>query len=269
MFVLHLKNGLCNRIRTILAYWIIWKRTKKPILVVWIPDKECPCHYLDYFLPIPGVRFLNVVSDKNIHVLKYRKDLDYHFGSTLISSVAKRYHMKITRKDVLTAYQQVKVKKEVIQKVEVVTKNADLANCIGIHLRRTDFGELLKKRNWVTKTDEQAEKFIEEEIKKQPDRKFFLATDNQKTQEWLQDRFPQRILIYEAIQEKDELRQTPMEQAVIELFLLSRCKEVSICPHSSFSITARHLNRVYKLSKGLPIPGYSGRSLLSLPEMSD
>ena len=74
---------------------------------------------------------------------------------------------------------------------------------------------------------------------------FFLSTDNLETQTKFKKLFNNRIIFFDSIKESDNLRKTSLENAIIDLFLLSKCKQIIGSNGSSYSKFAILLNNNY------------------------
>jgi hypothetical protein len=58
-FVLMLRGGLANRLRTVLGFRLVASLCDAELLVCWKPSPACPGHFLDVFEPIAGVSFID------------------------------------------------------------------------------------------------------------------------------------------------------------------------------------------------------------------
>lgn len=109
---------------------------------------------------------------------------------------------------------------------------------IGLHLRRGDAFQTRCRNLYMRSSDSAFVKAIEENIERDNDVSFFLATDCQETQFMLQSRFGKRIITNERKRfVKSELGKPKQNQsdAVIDLWLLSRTARILGTNRSSFS----------------------------------
>jgi hypothetical protein len=106
------------------------------------------------------------------------------------------------------------------------TEKYDINERIGLHIRRTDFIDkygILKLKDF--------EKIIESSLLQ----RFFLATDDKKTYDYLISKYENVIGFSSSDFIEDDVRQTPLHRALIDLELLARCKKIIKTEHSSFS----------------------------------
>ena len=65
-------EGLCNRLRAVLSYRLVAHEAGRPLICIWQKDAYCPGHFIDLFLPIPGVKFVKQPpegkSSADIHI---------------------------------------------------------------------------------------------------------------------------------------------------------------------------------------------------------
>ena len=213
------KSGLSNRLRTILGYRKKAIMEGKTLKVFWnTTNKECLCHFYDLFEPINNVVFIN----KNEVSI-------YHFvGQKTYQNIVKSVSQKEIDKDYIDL---IKPKLNIQNNIDAFIKKYDIPNTISIHVRRTDHISLASKHNKYT-SDIDFDNFI----KKYSDKKIFLSTDNDKTQEFYKNKYPDRILIYEDIKKNNKnLRKTSIENAVIDIFIASKSKFFKPSGFSSFS----------------------------------
>jgi hypothetical protein len=122
-----------------------------------------------------------------------------------------------------------------VQRIARVIDNyaGRLANSVGVHIRRRT------EVNWVIENSP-TQSFIDHmraEVEADPNVEFFLATDDQREEANVTQAFPGRIFSYPK-QSRRRDDQTGIEEAVIDLFCLARCRKVLGSWRSSFSETA-------------------------------
>jgi hypothetical protein len=127
-----------------------------------------------------------------------------------------------------------------IQKdIDKYTKELDLKNTIGLHIRRTDLKEQHKSPDvWFDQN-------IQSELNKNPDARFFLATDNKWTEEKFMMKYGDSMVKTERTF-NDELdggemypgghrhRHSPISEGLVDMMLLSKTQKVYGCHGSSF-----------------------------------
>lgn len=139
-----------------------------------------------------------------------------------------------------------------------------LSERTGVHIRYTD--NLATQRDWVGKIEgfrpelvsrlEGFEKYIAGEIDARPDARLFLATDNPSVERRFRKRFGRHIITYPKtyrgilsrwlarLRYGRTVRTTPMSIAVIEFYLLARCRKLVGTYFSSFAELACVINGV-------------------------
>jgi hypothetical protein len=218
---IQLQYGLCNRLQTIIGFFTF--QNGKPLKALWIPDDECPGTFEECFEKIPN---LEIIHEKPI------------------KSLEKFY--RFPHEDYLLIYSN--YKKNYIRNHRIIRpthdtrryiKTLNLQNCIGIHIRRTDFLPHVKKNlpNIVSEIDnDYFTNLINNIIKKDSRQKIYLATDNYETQNMYFKLFPRNIIYRKKIPlDCKEKRHTSITDAAIDLFCLIECKEFYGTKESSFS----------------------------------
>jgi hypothetical protein len=203
--------GLCNRLRSLFSHLEYCNQKKEKLFVNWDPDKNCPGHFLDLFEPIEGLYFNHECSSPTYGACKHNFDANDIF-----------------------LYKQLKVKKQIINKVKDIQQLFD-GEYNAIHVRRTDHILIRKQRN-VYQSDELFFNFIEEN----KDKPLYIATDNLETQKIFYDKFAPLIKYIKFIQ-KSGFRHTSLEDSVIDLYLCIGAKKFKGTGWSSFSGLIRQL----------------------------
>lgn len=109
---------------------------------------------------------------------------------------------------------------------------------IGIHIRSTDNTESIKKSPF-----ELFIRKIEEELKRNPDASFFLATDNEDYQNRILQKFGSEKIIFQAKQFRRDVVDGIID-AVIDLFCLSKTSKIYGSYFSSFSHVAGRIGQI-------------------------
>jgi hypothetical protein len=107
--------------------------------------------------------------------------------------------------------------------------------CIGVHVRRVDDWEE-GVRNFAQSRDDHFIAIMDAVIARVPDVAFFLAADNEAMEKILRTRFGERVLFFRKTSRGRDRR--GVEEALIDLLLLSRTAAVLGTNFSSFSSTA-------------------------------
>lgn len=118
----------------------------------------------------------------------------------------------------------------------------DFNNPIGIHIRRTD-----NKNCIEASPDYLFYNKIEELIDKDKDVKIFLCTDDDNLKKDIKNKYGEHILTRNI---KERYTKGAMEDAVIDMLLLSKCKELYGCPSGFVELASTlgkiHLNILWK-----------------------
>ena len=121
-------------------------------------------------------------------------------------------------------------------KIDSLSDNFE--NVIGLHIRQTDLKVAI-----VNSTMEKFEERINGEIEKNENVKFFLATDSQKVESALIAKYPGRIIKQE-ISSYSRNVDSGIQDAVVDLFCLSRTKKIYGSVLSTFSYTASKIGGI-------------------------
>lgn len=197
--------GLSNRLRSLFSHLEYCKQKKEELFVNWTPDEDCPGHFLELFELPEGVFFNNTTSSPTYGICRHNFDANKMF-----------------------LYKDLKVKKEIMQKVKEVQDKLSL-DYNAVHIRRTDHVLIRKQRN-IYQPDELFFNFIDNN----KDRSLYIATDNLETQKIFYDKFAPLIKYIKFIQ-KSGFRHTSLEDSVIDLYLCIGAKRFKGTGWSSFS----------------------------------
>ena len=211
---INLNLGLCNRLRVLCSYYQEAKKQNKELRVQWERDKNCPGHFLDYFKPIEGVSFGKV--DKKASKGKWHPDFNPYEGHDIY-------------KDVLIPSDPIQSE---VNHLARIMRNDYTA----IHVRRTDHILNRNGKN-VFKPDSEFFKFLDK-----TDNRIYLATDNFNTQKVFYEKYAKRITFIKFII-KEGFRHTPLDDAVIDLYLCINAKTFDGTPWSSFTGLIKHIRR--------------------------
>ena len=211
-------SGLSNRIRTILGFLEVSNYYNKKLNVIWIKDNCCNGFFLKYFKPINNLSFDNF--KKNIH----------YMGQSTIENICKYYKVKFNKKKLYSNIKLVDILEKKLQ--QYIFKN-DISNSIGLHIRRTDYtGNIIGKIINGSNCDEEFFEYIQRYSK---NKNFFIATDNKETQDIYRTKYKKQALFYSKIKKNNNLRQTTLENAIMDIFVLSYCKRIKGTSNSSFT----------------------------------
>jgi hypothetical protein len=211
-------GGLSNMLRILFSYYYKALDENKKLKVIWKESQECNGSFLNYFKPIENIEFDNNLNNNNCY-------------DTNVAIDCSKYKISnIYEKLKLMDFMEKRVKNNIEQLDD---------NFIAVHIRRTDHVALAKSHNEYT-TDEEFINFID----KYDSYNIYLATDNIDTQLKFYAKYEKRIKVITFIEEKNNcLRQTSLEDAIIDIFTCSYAKYFLGSKSSSFSTTIKILNK--------------------------
>lgn len=233
--------GLCNRMRAIASAQKLAKANNARLIVLWEKThNELFCGFQDLFEPVNYcvfefeqksyilriilfilLRFCFLINDDLIRKekshFKFRNDKNYLFWCCGSIFDDETYESFVMKKELHNRYEK------------FVGNNVPK---IGIHIRRTDHSTSIT----YSSTDLFVS-LIESEIKKDSNTVFYLATDDTNESNFLHEKFGNSIISYpKKSWSRDS--QEGMEEALIELYALSKCEIIYGSLGSSYSETA-------------------------------
>lgn len=107
-------------------------------------------------------------------------------------------------------------------------------NVVGVHIRRTDNERAIE--------NSPTEAFVERMRQESADTHFYVATDDEGVKQLLRQEFPNRVSCLPRQAERGSLR--GMEDALVEMYLLSRCRHLIGSSCSTYSMTAAAIGRI-------------------------
>ena len=244
--------GLCNRLRGMFSVYTFADFLDIPFGFSWHPSNPCPCQFHEVFeVPSDVVyenerNWLNKKSNQ-IEIKLFRTfDTPWHFWNTIIKNdydlAWETFYDRY-----ITHLRKLKPTHQLNKSINNFVKKVNMEGRIGIHIRKTDFGKVRGKKTLKYRamdTDDLYFENLDNEIKKNPNIQFFLATDNAESRELYLNRYSDRIVTF--LSEDDfkfsKLRQTSVLDAVGDLWVLSKCKKIYGAKSSSFCEIASELN---------------------------
>ena len=266
-------GGLCNRLRTIDAAIALATVNDSYLQVIWQLNADLNCRFEDLFDLPPSIdrivqfdtsdrlsRFVEKIYRTKIGgiiqslyfkyvlrsfdlVLTYDRMESYHardyLGCDLPQLTADKrvyiatVHRFYPSKRPFIAFVPVERLQKIITKI---AENFD--NVIGVHIRRTDNRQSLAYSPTTAFIE-----LMQAEICVDSNTKFFVATDSQLEEEQLRQAFPDRIVTYQK-QSLDRDDPAAIEDAVIDLYCLSKCRKLIGSYYSSFTDTAHQIEEI-------------------------
>lgn len=209
-------NGLCNRIRFIMTHLKNARKRKKKLIVIWELSDECPGFFLDYFEHIKDIYF---IKDKKNLTINYTGHNGYIYN--LNNEIKLKSYMKYN----------------------IMSKIKKLDNkYIAIHVRRTDLIENIHNfpENWglkdINNINIESYKKYDSFIDLYPDYNLYIATDNRNTQDYFYNKYKDRINVIKFINTNNNLRQTSLEDSIIDMYMCIYANHFMGTSHSTFTI---------------------------------
>lgn len=240
-------GGLCNRMRAIVGAASLAQKMGKELLIIWTCDTTLNARFSDLFEQIPykvvecaldswkyktlyhwykDVKHCMILDDE--WILTHARGKDYSTWANQIEG----YNLYLqTNHDILLDgdYSIFKAKSSVIEEFNNI--NCD-ENTIGLHIRRTDNEKAIKYSPTCLFFAK-----VEEEVKANPQAKFYLATDDPQEEKTFVDRYGSSFLIYRK-HSLDRNNPIAIKDALVDLYNLSHCRKIYGSYWSSFSDTA-------------------------------
>lgn len=266
MITLVPSGGLGNRMRAIASGIALAEAANTPLRIVWFQDWGLGCNFDDLFCPFQ-LHHLDVelkeasFIDKCLYDRPRRKNLllpglyqHFHFDACLYEKevTTKYYHhfdfLKWCKdrdvyiascisffpsrlpKGIFDAFRPIPELQERINKIG----HAFPASVVGVHIRRTD--------NATAIADSPTELFIERMRQEDEAIDFYLATDSEEVKEEMKREFGDRIITSPHQAKRGDLE--GMQDALVELYTLSRTSLILGSSHSTFSNTAAEIGDI-------------------------
>ena len=220
------------------------------------------CAFMDLFEPIPGVEvierdppFALINSETNLYATRLHKllpnwvILNHHDVKSLVYEQQFDFR-QLKGRNVLMAsfvrffptakpfavFTPIKCLQQRIEEESVLFHQ----NTIGIHIRRTD-----NVQSIVHSPTELFEHAIEREIVLNPEVNFYLASDCSDTKQQLHKKYGERIITN--FDQSDRTTKEGIQQALVELYALSRTQKILGSYWSSFSDTAANISGIERI----------------------
>jgi len=214
--------GLCNRLRATLSCVHLARSLQVPLVVCWTDDEVCPGVFEDYFQTLPGVTFIPAPP---------RPGFQFDFDELW---------------DVLDGFLPDWTILKLNDRMEAKLRDTIAGVPKGYaasHIRKTDhtalFTKSLADRGIVPKTDEGYISFARRH------KSIWLAADCQETQNMMKSfDFEVHCL---PIEPSSQLRQTSIEQAILDLYMCVRATAFLGSTWSSFTQTIEALRLIKEI----------------------
>ena len=215
MVTIYPTGGLCNYLRVVFSYHEYAKSISSTLTVIWIKTDACPGYFLDYFEPIPTIQF--ITNHNTIHNTAHNRNNIMYKGC----SVHQQFQPNYTELKIKPYLQNI-----IQQKINVLN-----THYISVHIRRTDHIALAKKNNRYT-NDEAFVEFIE---KAGMHKLIYIATDNKATYDAFKKKYADRIKLEYHQTNQNSLRETSLQDAIIDIYMCVHSDTFMGSGWSSFS----------------------------------
>jgi len=245
-------GGLCNRMRTMAGVIGLSKMLNQKVVFVWINKPDMNIFFHQLFEDFP---YTVIDLQRRGRVFKILDFLKKHWRGKVIDDTYVRENCK---QHINEHIGNLLHKNLLIDTCENITLSIDFSifhplpsliaqrdaridgSTIGVHIRRLD--------NVLSIKYSPTELFVhrmKQEIEQNPSVYFYLATDSLEEERTLKDIFGGRIICF-AKRSLDRNNPDGIEDALIELYNLSRCKKIIGSYYSSFSDTAAYWGNIPK-----------------------
>lgn len=259
-------GGLANRFYAITSAIAFCKDYNVKLKVIWFKDKGMGADFHSLFKLSEDVdkSMVKIIDAKWYHYIYDRprkRNLWLPLGVQALCFSQRYYEKTVVRKlnigkmveyirnnksIYLVAYYNfynvgrfdfLLLKKVISERVDQIASSFSLKKVIGIHLRRTDNIYSIKNSPlslFITRMDQ--------ELACDPNLYFYVASDSLSDKLDLKKQFGDRVIM--SLKEAQRENVNGIIDALVELYILSRCKKIYGSSHSSFSILAAELGGV-------------------------
>jgi len=241
-------GGLCNRMRAIAGASKLAAHLGKNLLVIWTRDSSLNARFSDLFQPLP-CRLIDVRLASPIHrLLNFIFHVLFRYArmddatvytetrgkemSTWVGLFQRKKYLLETCHDIVQVSNPADFKDfKVSNKIKAIVETW-ASPVIGVHLRRSD-NEISIKYSPTSLFVER----MEDEIRRDSQVTFYLATDDTEEEQTLKKHFGSRVKTYS---KRSLNRNNPIAiiDAVVDLYHLSQCSKIYGSYFSSFSDVA-------------------------------
>ncbi|MBN2432225.1 MAG: hypothetical protein JXQ27_12165 [Acidobacteria bacterium] len=251
--------GLCNRLRVLAAALALSARTGQRLHVLWFRDRGLNCDFDRLFeVPSTFARLTQLHRDR-WYSHYYRQWLIRHSACHLEHADVVQRGRRGRSFDDLASFPSVYLAThkmflrdtsrfaafvpvaELRRIIEDVVRSFD-KHMVGVHVRRGDNSRAAEQSRTAAYV-----RGMQEEIRRQPQTRFFLATDSPEDERALRRAFPNRILVYPKTS-LDRNNPQAIREAVVDLLCLARTRRLLGSYWSSFSDTAARLGGIPRIT---------------------
>ncbi len=242
--------GLGNRLRALIGYHAMSQLLKVPFYLCWIPDEECDASFSDLFESTVVTLEFHELAElaRSRHVTVFGEPTpEFPDRAPWFHEIFRRHMASFTpwpefMHSVVSSLRNVTPTDHILETVNEFSLFHDLSNAVGFHIRHMD-NVTTHYRRW----SEQFSDFhpgsisliqgfvdaINDAVTKSP---VLLVTDNKEIEASLVQRYDKRIFVFQKQYISSPVgRTSSIQEALIEMMLLGRCKKVVGTYYSSFS----------------------------------
>jgi hypothetical protein len=260
MIIIEPAGGLCNRLRAIHSAIAMADSLDRPLEMVWLANDGMGASFRDLFeQPARISRVYEFDKNKKTFMKNIRYEIARNFRMQRLRpnlqppkvmdlldagfdfeslKVKRRIHIKswslfFGEEKSFFPFEPVK---ELREKISAVKNGFD--KTVGVHIRRSDLEESI-----ATSPTELFIQEMREEIAREPETRFFLATDDREEEERMGDLFGDRIIIFKKeTRSRQEL--VAIGDAVVDLYCLASTSRIIGSNGSSFTEVAARLGQI-------------------------
>ena len=259
--VVYPKCGLANRLRAVASASILAECTGRTLFVNWSRSGECNVEWEELFLnqiekhPFPPSSFkigVDLYDDIIIPMSLYRETprLALRGESDLVAvHTCRNFRPEEMTNEAHEEAKSLFYRKlrpiDTVQKTisDIQKRYFDGHDVIGVHIRRKDHLNFLKKDHRLVSPTGLFLEAMENILHANPATKFFLATDDEHEENLIRRLFHNAVIVHE---KGGSGRNTTkgMQDALVDWVLLSKTSRIIASYASSFSQEARVVNRI-------------------------
>ena len=251
-------HGLCNRLRALVGFQAFAKIVNSPFFILWEKDRACDADISELFNEnFKRISRKELDKSQNKNSAGMFNSIEW-FDKVWEKNLKETVSWEDFRKVALECLDSLTPLPHIQNKIEHFFTEYSVENIYGLHIRMTDNLDAYKKWDGkvvdfnISDVSQLAgfEKFIKDRLLDEPASRFFLATDNSDIEKEFSEKFPGKILVFKKNYQEDKKktfslsqlkfvsknqRTTSIEDALIDILILSKCKEIAGTYFSSFS----------------------------------
>ncbi len=260
MIIIDPLGGLCNRMRAIDSCLALARQTKQRVALLWFRTNDFNCNFdtlfkvpkeIGWLIQLDAVHPFGIMRRRLIHAIIRRtmrvclepEDvgtfsnpkhdfLSLAQNSSFYIRTWERFYLE---RPPFEGFRASPSMQRLIDESNVVRENHPT---VGVHIRRPENLDASEHSKFEAFLD-----CMKAECATDPDIRFFLATDEPEDQKKLAAIFGQRLLLHPK-RALDRSKPEALEDALVDLWILSKCKRIIGSHGSSFSNTAAALGQI-------------------------